>query len=181
MKNSIKVLIAGISLAVLSGCANTKAVTSQDIYYTSEKVNSQHKFSNNIEVDKLDGFLETSKNLFSEAKTSNLNEAEARRALEKSLDEAGMLSNGSADYLLDISLIDADLASLMSDRMEEREITIRYTLKNPLVNTVYKNVITGRGENEIGFIGFQWKEEHITATRAYRDVLRQLIEDLKDL
>jgi hypothetical protein len=65
--------------------------------------------------------------------------------------------------------------------MEERKITIRYALRNPLVNTVYENVITGRGENDVGFMYLQWKEEHITATRAYRDAFRQLIEDLKDL
>lgn len=180
MNNIFKLLVAGVSLAVLSGCANTQAVSGEESYYSNGKVDYNHKLYKNVSVEKVDDFLETSKNLFSDKKTSNLNNEEARIALEKSLKASGMLSNGYADYSLDATLVDADLASLMSDRMEERNVSIEYNLKYS-GNNIYSNVITGNGENEVGFIYLQWKEEHNTSKKAYKDNFRQLIEDLKDL
>lgn len=179
MKNSIKVLIAGVSLVLLAGCANTKAVTSQDAYYKSTEVVSNSKLSNNIQVE-AEGFRETSKNLFSENRTSSINNSEAKKAIEESLKTAGLFSQ-EGSYVLKASLLDSDLAGFWGQKTEEREISINFLLEDSYNNVIYNKDIVGKGENEIGFISLQWKEEHIVATRAYRDAFRQLIEDLKDI
>lgn len=181
IKNLFKSAIAIGSLVVLSGCANTQGGASHlNAYYSTSNVSQEHRLHNNVQVGDLNGFLDTSKNLFSTQKTANLSEDEARKALEESLRQAGMLSN-SGKYRLDAELVDADLAGLMSHRMTERNITISYVLSEAYRATLYESVITGRGENQIGFINNQWKEERVTAERAYQDNFRQLIEDLKNI
>lgn len=177
----IKLAVASLALVVLSGCvANVKPVNAEASYAISEsKVSADHPLVNNVSVETND-FLETSKTKIS-LRTANLNNEEAKVAIEESLNSAGMYVNNLGQYLLTARLVDADNANFSGDRMRERNISIHYILSDNSGSSFYNNIILGEGRNNIPLMGSQWTQENITATRAYQDNFRQLIEDLRKL
>lgn len=186
MKNSIKVLIAGVSLVVLSGCTSVGSQPTgneEATYYTSSGVSQDYELFENISVETHE-FLETTKNAFSAKSTANLNNENAKKVIEASLNEANLLARGEGRYLLTARLVDADLAGVFigTNRNEKRSITIEYNLVD-LFNqsSLYDNVITGRAERDAPFVANAWTQQKITSEIAYKDNFRQLIEDLKDL
>lgn len=183
MKNSIKVLIAGVLLAVLSGCASPRIQSAgiDESAYEANSVPASHTLHRNVSV-KTEGFLETSKNLFAENNKSSLNDEDAKKAIERSLDHAGMLGNSNSEYVLTAKLIDADLGNIWVNKASRREITIEYNLVSLFSENIYDNIITGVGENDFKIITFDnYGREKRAAEKAYKDNFRQLIEDLKKL
>lgn len=183
MKNSIKVLIAGVSLALLAGCASPRIQSAgvDESSYEANSVSASHTLHRNVSV-KTEGFLETSKNLFAENNKSNLDNEDARKSIERSLDYAGMLGNANSEYVLKARLVDADLGNIWVNKGSKREITIEYNLVSLFDENLYDNIITGVGENDFKIIGFDnYGREKRAAEKAYNDNFRQLIEDLKDL
>lgn len=186
MKNSIKMLIAGVSLAVLSGCASVGPQPTGNeyaTYYTSSGVAQDHELFENVSVETHE-FLETTKNHLSSKSTANLNNENAKKVIEASLDEANLLAGGEGRYLLTARLVDADLAGVIlgTNRNEKRSITIEYNLVDLFdQGSLYDNVITGNADRNAPFMANAWTQQKITSEIAYKDNFRQLIEDLKDL
>ncbi|MCH4812844.1 hypothetical protein [Vreelandella neptunia] len=182
--NIIKSVIALVSLAVLSGCASPMIQSSgveESTYRSSESVSSNHILHRNISVE-TNGFLETSKSLVSKQSKSNLNNEDAKKAIENSLNSAGMLGDANSEYLLTATLIDADLGSIWTNKASKREISVQYSITTLFSKGIYDNVITGIGENDFKlFTVDNYGREKSASEKAYKDNFRQLIEDLKNL
>lgn len=180
--NLIKLSVASLALVALSGCVNSKAVSaSGSEYYTAETVSSQHALHNAVSVSTT-GFLETSRSAFSSQNKSNLNNEDAKTAIENSLENAGLLASTDGSYNLTAKLVDADLGNIWVNKVNERDIVIEYTLVDSAGVVVYNNVITGEGRRDYRLFDFNLLgKEQLTATKAYQDNFRQLIEDLRKL
>lgn len=184
IKNLFKSAIAIGSLVVLSGCASmgpTATGVSESVYTSNSQVSNQHRLSNNVKVE-TEEFLETSRNAYSSRATANLNNSDAKKAIESSLANAGMLARSGGEYTLRAIMVDPDLSGTItgSNRSWNREITIRYLLTGNN-RTVYDRTITGVANRDKGGLHNVWSEQKTTSEIAYRDSFRQLIEDLKNL
>lgn len=187
MKNLLKVVAVGISLVLLSGCASpfiSPADVDRSAYKVdpSEKVSSNHKLSNDVTVETT-GFLETTKVYIKRNSKSNLNDENAKKAIEKSLKAAGMFGGLSGDYTLKATLVDSDIGNIFSTRSYKRKMIINYKLINDISGEViYDKTITGHGKGEFYIITFDhYGREQDVAEKAFKDNFRQLIEDLKSL
>lgn len=185
IKNLFKSAIAIGSLVVLSGCASmgpTATGVSESTYTSNESVSPEHRLHRNVSVE-AEGFLATSRNPHSSRATANLDNSDAKKAIEKSLLSANLLSNGQGRYVLTAQMIDPDLSGVLigSNRVSKRNIVIKYFLRDMEGSTIYSNIITGSGDRDAPLMGNIWKQQKITSEIAYRDSFRQLIEDLKNL
>ncbi|WP_133155036.1 hypothetical protein [Billgrantia endophytica] len=182
---TIKMVFAIVSLAVLSGCASmgpSATGVSESTYRADKHVSAQHKLHGNVSV-KTEGFLNTSRNPHSSRSTANLDNSDAKKAIEKSLSSANLLASSGGEYTLTAEMKDPDLAGVLigSNRVSKRNIVIKYFLKDKGGSTIYSNVITGSGDRDAPRMGNIWKQQKITSEIAYQDSFRQLIEDLKGL
>lgn len=142
--NFIKLAIAGLSLAILSGCANTRALevndVSNDVGYIAP---NESELANNIQVETQD-FVGTDKFMLKNQTMPTFNNSEAKKAIIKVLKEAN-LHNVSGEYKLTASL-EKDHVGVFTT---SRELIINYKLVNINTNQlVFEEIIKTDGSSK---------------------------------
>jgi hypothetical protein len=192
--NFIKLAIATISIALVTGCANTRpADVNNSGYHEAQTVPASHRLSNAVAVE-ADGFVGTSKFMMSGRTASNLDNNTAKKAVESSLDSAGMLASNEAKalYKLFVTHVEDDTMTgneVFTTRNNWAGLVITITLNYQLVDnatgtTIYNSDTTSEGVHDKwrGNIFANWYElQRQSVERSYQDNFRQLIEDLRQL
>lgn len=149
-KNIDRLMIVGVLLIVLSGCANTRALevndVSNDVGYIAQ---NQSVLANNIQVETQD-FVGTDKFMLKDQTMPTFNNSEAKKAIIKVLKEAN-LHNVSGEYKLTASL-EKDHVGVFTTR---RELIIKYKLVNINTNQlVFEEIIKKDGNTTVNNIFF---------------------------
>lgn len=177
------VLGLGIASMALVGCSGIDPLTRDDVDYESQKVEEETFFANNISV-RTDGFLETDRRLYSGDMKSNLNNLEARKAIEASLDSAGMFNN-NGEYLLDVKLADAGESNFLEndDKSLDRQVRIEFDLINQVdEERITRDLVVGNGKKRTGkMFKDMSNEEYLMSKMAYQDAIKKLIDKVKIL
>jgi hypothetical protein len=92
---------------------------------------------------------------------ANLNNENAKKVIETSLDKANLLAGEKGDYTLTAYLTDADLAEVLfgTNRSWKRYISINYLLTDINGNKIYNKEITGYAKREMRGFHIVWTQQ----------------------
>lgn len=129
--NMRKMILAGLSLVVLSGCANTRALEVNDISNEVGYVAPSHsELANNIQVE-AEKFTGTSRVMIKNDTMPTFDNNDAKEAIAKILKRAN-LYNSNGEYRLTATL-DRDYTGAFTT---SRNLVINYTLTDIRANRV---------------------------------------------
>lgn len=172
-----------ISLA-LSGCSSNmiEPADVEKSAFIANKIDNKHFLHKNLEVE-TNGFFFISDEILTKKSRANLDNDDARKALELSLDSANMLSS-DADFTLRATLLDAGLEEKIGFRFinnREINITINYILFNNLGHIIYDKDITSSGYiSDYSLFNLNaYEKEKDAVERAYKENFKELTYDLK--
>lgn len=177
----LKMVIAGFSLAVLSGCANTRAIEADQLNVETGYIEakSNGRLTDNIKVE-TENFKGTTKIYLSPNSMPALDNENAKKAIEKVLREYNF-SNSNGDYTLFAKITRNHTGTFTTTR----ENTINYKLVNNLNNeVVFDKDVESKGKVSIAWHKHIIGNSYETAHRSGRDSLeknfKKLIQLLND-
>lgn len=174
--NFIKLAIAGLSLAILSGCVNTRAIESNELNTNTGYVASPlSQVTNNIKVE-VDNFKGTSSFGPSLKTMPALDNNEAKEALTSVLKNSGFY-NADGDFTLKATMVDPDAGGISK---YWRTVIINYKLTNNVMNqVVFDEDIVGKGETPnravLGVFGNTYEFAHQSGSLALEDNFKSLV------
>ena len=174
-------VFAVASLSTLSGCAVTGAPRSEhfmpDVIASATSQNTVH----NVELGTVKGFV--GMGMFSHY--SNLDNSEARTALEKSLGTAGMLApKGQGKYILDVDMKDTgEHKSVFGTNWggTNRHMIANYTVKDKQQNNVKVLDKTIESKTHAGMGYFYYLSERPAGEQAYKKNFEDGIKAVQQL
>lgn len=168
-----KMAVAGLALAVLSGCANTRAIQSSELDTDyGYAVAQENVLTDNLSVE-VEGFKGTSKFGFSGRTMPALDNNEATKALIQVLDSSEFY-NSNGEYKLLATLVDDHTGMFTTSRSN----IINYKLVNTISNeTVFNEDVKGEGETTVNnhFFGNTYETAHRSGSAALEDNFKKLV------
>ena len=185
--NKVALLTIAISAISLTGCVTVTAESNPEksALTGTAPVGFGHALHEAVKIGDLEGFKGTSIFPITGRVSPNLDTEGAKKALELTLDNAGMLANAENDarYQLNAKVEDSGEIGAWGSESSingiERNSIIHYALVN-LKNgqDVYARSIDSYGESDGGGMAFYLVEKEASEA-SYKDSFRQLIIDLK--
>lgn len=182
--NCKRIFIPLLATVMISGCSSQiiQPVEVENSQYISNEAVG-HYLENSITVETIN-FLPTISRVSNMEGRANLNNKDAKTAIENSLESIGFLGDDSTKYTLKADLIDSDLDKTFSERFDKDisiDIEIEYTLKEG-DNIVYNENIKSSASNGRPLFSFNvYKNEKNVVEKAYRNNFKQMIENLQSL
>lgn len=175
-------MIVGVSLIVLSGCVNTRAIKGDELNTdTGYIVSPSSQVANNTKVE-VDNFKGTSSFGPSLKTMPTLDNNEAKEALTSVLKNSGFY-NADGDFTLKATMVDPDAGGISK---YWRTVIINYKLTNNVINqVVFDKDIVGKGETpntaRLGVFGNTYEFAHQSGSVALEENFKKLIEKLIEL
>ncbi|MGM0784753.1 MAG: hypothetical protein ACQEUM_11610 [Pseudomonadota bacterium] len=178
----IRLVVAIVSMVVLSGCVTLTAPPSEEnVVYSNTNIEVSSELKDSVSMGEVSGFPGTSIITLSGKISPNLDDEAFSRYLSESLSNAGLLGDG---YTLNAELIDSNDWSDWGFSLGDlnRNIEIEYTLLSPSNEVVFSETIIGNGEltNYNPLHPFYLLQKK-AAEKGYSDNIRQLVEKLASL